>query len=594
MARMIPPLVAADVPKGERQLFAKLRDDPRTRDWIVFHSFDIRRHVVRSEGEADVLIVVPDQGVLCVEVKGCDVSRRDGLWIYSYSPPRTTPVGPFRQASEASHSIRNYLRSKDSSLAALMYYSAVVFTEIEFIEKSLEWEPWQVIGRTEFLRLPISSLVSRIFDHAHSQCRNRNPVPVWYGERSSRPTVKQAESVLRLLRSDFEYVGSLRSAVEHAEVAIRRFTEEQFDAIDHIVDNRRVIFKGPAGTGKTFLAVEAARRAVRERRSTVLLCFNNLLSHWLRRETEAIAVEARDSGVSFYAGNLSSLMLGVAAVQVPQGASAKYWDDELPSLAVDAMLSDDRDTPTYAFLVVDEAQDLLTDSFLDVIGLLVEGGLDGGRWALFGDFERQAIYAGAYTETGLERLRERSGGGVSSFRLRINCRNSTRIAEAVTITSGLSPGYSRVLSDVESPDVEPAFYRSAAHQKELLQAAIARLLRTFPPEQIVVLSTRQDSSACASQIGDSVGGFRVAPLRGEAGDLGAVRYASIHSFKGLEAAAVVLTDIEQIADDQAKALLYVGMSRARIQLHVLISERLRGAYDALLDAGLKAALRKGN
>ena len=183
---------------------------------------------------------------------------------------------------------------------------------------------------------------------------------------------------------------------------------------------------------------------------------------------------------------------------------------------------------------------------------------------------------------------------MSSFRLRINCRNSTRIAEAVTITSGLSPGYSRVLSDVESPDVEPAFYRSAAHQKELLQAAIARLLRTFPPEQIVVLSTRQDSSACASQIGDSVGGFRVAPLRGEAGDLGAVRYASIHSFKGLEAAAVVLTDIEQIADDQAKALLYVGMSRARIQLHVLISERLRGAYDALLDAGLKAALRKGN
>lgn len=594
MARMIPPLVAADVPKGERQLFAKLRDDPRTRDWIVFHSFDIRRHVVRSEGEADVLIVVPDQGVLCVEVKGCDVSRRDGLWIYSYSPPRTTPVGPFRQASEASHSIRNYLRSKDSSLAALMYYSAVVFTEIDFIEKSLEWEPWQVIGRTEFLRLPISSLVSRIFDHAHSQCRNRNPVPLWYGERSSRPTVKQAESVLRLLRSDFEYVGSLRSDVEHAEVAIRRFTEEQFDAIDHIVDNRRVIFKGPAGTGKTFLAVEAARRAVRERRSTVLLCFNNLLSHWLRRETEAIAVEARASGVSFYAGNLSSLMLGVAAVQVPQGASAKYWDDELPSLAVDAMLSDDRDTPTYAFLVVDEAQDLLTDSFLDVIGLLVEGGLDGGRWALFGDFERQAIYAGADTETGLERLRERSGGGVSSFRLRINCRNSTRIAEAVTITSGLSPGYSRVLSDVESPDVEPAFYRSAAHQKELLQAAIARLLRTFPPEQIVVLSTRQDSSACASQIGDSVGGFRVAPLRGEAGDLGAVRYASIHSFKGLEAAAVVLTDIEQIADDQAKALLYVGMSRARIQLHVLISERLRGAYDALLDAGLKAALRKGN
>ena len=103
---MIPPLIAANAPRGEKQVFAKLRDDPKTRDWIVFHSFDIRRRLVRAEGEADVVIVAPEQGVLCIEVKGCDVSRRDGLWVYSYSPPKATPVGPFRQASEAAHSIR--------------------------------------------------------------------------------------------------------------------------------------------------------------------------------------------------------------------------------------------------------------------------------------------------------------------------------------------------------------------------------------------------------------------------------------------------------------------------------------------------------
>src|SRR5207249_2085713 len=132
----------------------------------------------------------------------------------------------------------------------------------------------------------ISTLVARIFDHAHSQCRNRRPVPSWYADRTSRPTVKQAEAVLRLLRSDFEYTASLRNGVELAEAAIRRFTEEQFDAIDHINENRRVLFKGPAGTGKTSLAIEAARRAIRARKSTALLCFNNLLSHWLRQETE--------------------------------------------------------------------------------------------------------------------------------------------------------------------------------------------------------------------------------------------------------------------------------------------------------------------
>jgi hypothetical protein len=43
-------------------------------------------------------------------------------------------------------------------------------------------------------------------------------------------------------------------------------------------------------------------------------------------------------------------------------------------------------------LVIDEAQDLLEDEYLDVLDLLVKGGLAGGRWAFFGDFERQAIY----------------------------------------------------------------------------------------------------------------------------------------------------------------------------------------------------------
>lgn len=591
MARMIPPLVAADTPKGERQLYAKLRDDPNTADWLVLHSFDIRRHVKRSEGEADMVIVVPGQGVLCVEVKGCGVARHDGLWTYSYDPPKTSTVGPFRQASEAAHSIRQYLSQKDPSLGTLLFHSAVLFTEIDFPDRSLEWEPWQVIGRTDFLRQPISMSVTRVLDAAHAQCRSRTPVPAWYGGYS-RPTPRQLEAILRLLRPDFEYVSSGRTDVELAESAIRRFTEEQFEALDHLDDNLRVVFKGPAGTGKTFLAIEAARRAVRDGQSVAFLCFNNLLAAWLKRETEAIAKEAQARALPFYAGSFSALMRSVAKGAVPAHATSSFWEVELPARTVDVLLEVSSSAPVFDRLVVDEAQDLLSDAFLDVMELLLRGGLGGGRWAMFGDFERQAIYAEQGSALGLERLRVRAADSISTYRLRVNCRNTTRIAEAVTVTSGLSPGYSKVLSVAESSDVDPVFYRSASHQEELLVATISRLLRFFSPREIVVLSMRADATSCAARLHREQPGWRFASYREEQDDSAAVRFSSVHAFKGLEAPAVILTDIEGIDDEHAKALLYIGMSRARVRLHVFMNERLRSSYDSMITAGLKAALRR--
>ena len=70
--------------------------------------------------------------------------------------------------------------------------------------------------------------------------------------------------MVTLLRDNFEYAVSRRSDLESLERMICQFTEEQFGALDMLNDNDRVVFKGPAGTGKTFLALEAAKRAVAE------------------------------------------------------------------------------------------------------------------------------------------------------------------------------------------------------------------------------------------------------------------------------------------------------------------------------------------
>ena len=54
-----------------------------------------------------------------------------------------------------------------------------------------------------------------------------------------------------------------------------------------------------------------------------------------------------------------------------------------------------------------------------------------------------------------------------------------------------------------------------------------------------------------------------------------IPFATIQAFKGMESKVVVLCDVEQVAEGEPQALLYVGMSRARSLLIVLLHEQTK-------------------
>ncbi|MGH7193685.1 MAG: hypothetical protein ACREJM_09150, partial [Candidatus Saccharimonadales bacterium] len=79
-------------------------------------------------------------------------------------------------------------------------------------------------------------------------------------------------------------------------------TEEQFAALDSICDNPIRLLRGPAGTGKTLLGIESARRAAAADRSVLVVCFNHNLGTWL-----AEAVQPFGPGCVI-AGNVHALL----------------------------------------------------------------------------------------------------------------------------------------------------------------------------------------------------------------------------------------------------------------------------------------------
>jgi len=581
---MIPPYIPEDTPLGEVMLFEKLRKDPKTSGWVVLHSLDLQRHRTKAESEIDMVILAPGLGILCLEVKGCDVQRKDGVWIYPY---KKSVEGPFRQASSAMHSLRDYVQKRDSSLRGLLFWSAAAFTRIQFSEESPEWHAWQVVDRLTLQRLPISKIISRIIEHAHQHAKSKQSQRSWYDPIRSRPSENQVSRLTSILRGNFECVTQPRSDIQHIEESILGLTKEQYGALDTVSENSRVIIKGLAGTGKTLLAIEAARRAASDGKRVLLLCFNRLLGDWIKSATKGTGGGGKIELIQ--AGHLHGLLRELAGSEFKFHNGDTFWTHELPAIVIDRFLSDDYSMPQFDLLLVDEAQDILRDEYLDVLELLLSGGLSGGQWVFFGDFEHQAIYLSNGWETAesmIENLRVRAPH-FATFLLSVNCRNASPIAEAITLACNVNPGYSRFLHELEGASVEPKFWSETENQMTKLDEEVSHLRNTFKLEEIVVLSMNANERSCAGQHGARAKTKFISIRAGEDG-VGA-RYASVHAFKGMEAPAIIITDITSL-DINSRDLLYVAMSRARVRLVLLMHETCRRDYDKILEDGLGLAM----
>lgn len=569
---MIPPIYAADTSHGERRVFELLQNDPDTKGWIVLHSYGVSNHKSKRNAEVDMIVIVPGYGVLCLEIKGSKVSRHEGVWDYGY---KTSVEGPFRQASSAMHALRDSISRRDSAYRNVLFWSGVIFTSQSFNEHSPEWQPWQYIDGVDLTRRPISRLITGMIDRAHSHSASLSGATNWYDSQASRPTQDQVNRLVKFMRGDFEAVASLKDMVQQAEQTIKKLTEEQYVVLDSLEDNDRILVTGLAGTGKTVLAMEAARRACHGGAAVLLVCFNRLLGEWMSNNI------ALTTNGSVNVVNIHGLMREIVGDAAAVRQDRRYWTKELPEQALLGIWGNEN-SKKYDVLVVDEAQDILSDEYLDVLSELLVGGLAGGKWMIFGDFKNQAIYidnAGRSADELTKDLAERAPYH-TKHNLYVNCRNAEQIVSAMTLVCSLNPGYKKTIQDVEGAGVEPRFWKDELEQLAMLSDALRELRPAFEAREIIVLSTRKDEQSCAAKLAGQAGAALV-PLRHVRRGIFEIPYTTIHAFKGLEAQAVVVTDVSSLNDEQ-RALLYVAMSRARIRLVLLMNDSCRAAYKKLL------------
>ncbi len=571
MTRMIPDVIHPDVrSSAERRVFQWLKSAPGTDDWVCLHSLGLAKHETQRAGEIDFLLVTR-HAVLVLEVKGGRVNRGNGEWrhVNRFDQVNSTRRSPFEQVRNAMFSLERRVRDRfdrGSRLANLLMGYGVV--------------------------TPDCALRSDVDDHEGTEssesvidCDCMPKGAIWCigqlttfnREQQTRkkfePRKSDAEELVEFLRGDFDAVVPLSATARSTLERMQALEPAQYAILDMLRDEPRLLVTGSAGTGKTVLAREAARRAAWHGQRVLMLCFNRFLADHLRSQVKDDRVTVKTI-FSFARGLIEQSDQRTEFSKSENRASASdLWDKLIPEHAPLAAI--ERSEDAFDVIIVDEAQDLLMQWVLDVIDAVLVGGLSGGTWRIFLDSNNQAAVYGRYDESvaaSLQRIACRQA-------LYLNVRNTREIAEESYMVARPSV---RAESRVDGSSVIYEWYDTSDEQAEIVESILERLIARdrIDPATVTVLSPFKSPTWL-----NSYSGSRPLTLLAENNaqlQPSGITYATVSAFKGLENDVIILTDIDALESDRDRAIAYVGMTRARIQLFVLLPTELEPEYRMLV------------
>ena len=522
---MVPDNPYPTSSKAEKRIFDALREAfyPHHAVFIALHSFKLPQHAYKRTAEIDFLICCL-HGVFALEIKGGRVSFDGQRWGYMSREGHEdiSYEGPFRQAESAMYSLRERLsRQLTSTLFKKITFGyGVILPDCRLSSESFEWD---------------KALLCQDGQHRALERWLKQLIQYWCAKELApqQLSADEIKVLMDVLRPKQVSITPLHTQVEWAIERIAQFTEQQLLLLDAVEANPRVICSGSAGTGKTFMAMELARRWTSTGQQVLLVC----RSPWLKQFLMA----------KFYLPNLTISTL-----------------EGLPMAVRRAHIH------SYDALLVDEGQDVLDVKFIQQVEPYLTDGFAQGRWVFFHDINNQAGFFGAVDPQVLAQLERLTPVQVP---LRRNCRNTANILDAMREYTNADMAVDAVGA---GPAVKVTNATDAAHFLTLLKQSVADILEHggLSAGELTILTDK-----CTADFMQQFGRFlpcKVAMLDEYAMKNfppDAVSLTTVDAFKGLENTAVIVClNQSNVSVEQQQLLRYVGMSRARAVLHIVFCE----------------------
>jgi hypothetical protein len=510
-------------------LFKELSYDDRA---YLLHSVNLPYHKYKQWAEIDFLLI-SKKGVLVFEVKGGEVYRYDGIWYGKdrWGNEHRKSEGPNNQANSAMFALKKDLQKKFPHLDTreIVFGWGLIFPDIDYAADTLELPRELVCDADQMQKEQFSAFISNLYSHWEKKSpRRRELLP------------HEIDSFIKYIRPNLELVQTLRSRLDQTYMEQVKLTERQYELLDSAKRTKRILCTGGAGTGKTFIAVELAKREAATRKTILFVAKSKVLHGFLKAQME------------------------------------EY--DNIHVYTSEELLAEKKEPYKYDLLIVDEGQDLLTLDMLSKLDELLKGGLQGGIWRWFMDMNNQSGIETVVDKEGLELLDDTDPAYIG---LTHNCRNT----EEIVLQTQLSTGADIGIADVKGSGLSVIYKEVHSKGDAIKQLEIS--LKAWEKElevlnDIVLLSPLKYERSIASELSprwkkkiqvlDSKNIMRQ--------DKDKILFSTIKEFKGLEKKIVAMIDLDNVLEkDSPESFIYVGMTRANSILWIEITPEYKKYWE---------------
>lgn len=547
----------SEVPYSEIRVYEVL--EQLGNNFTVFHSVQWVKRGNKWKStwkENDFLILNKTLGALVLEVKGGDIRVHGGVFhqintstneVSILSPNKKND--PLSQAIDGIYHYRKVLDKIAPDLSDRFPIEAAVwFSNCEIRNKMpnfpLKYREVSkaILGNEDFAKK--GQAIYDVFEFYAS----REKVNI---------TDEEYTKILESIASDFELISAPGVRKGELDHAFLKLTNEQAGLLDYISEQKSATIQGVAGTGKTLIAKEAARRFGADGRKVLFLCFNRFLFSHLQHMYPY-------ENVTYY--NIHTFI-------------AKYRpgaDTSTKEKRATELLKIDWDLLDFNDIVIDEAQDFQQEEivyFKDYIELV------DGHFFVF--YDKNQLLTTQEVPTWIV-------NSECKLLLTKNCRNTYEIA--LTAYNVIDIPLNKKIMMINGDQTTISFVKGEPVTK------LARLLKLLTGDQygyeysdIVFLSLKKEEDSILRQI-HKISGIPITREKTNS----SILFTTASKFKGLESRVVIIVDIDEssFADEEKKRMFYVACSRATQYLNLFINgdeQKIKAIADTIDSRGHFAA-----